>query len=91
MPETKKNCQSQYDLFVDTTNNFCYLAIYLQTKKIAEIKLKVNKNVTDLITDAIKTLLAKAKLHYYDINKIYLNIGPGSFTGIKVGVTIVKA
>ncbi|MBQ6970582.1 hypothetical protein IJQ19_03285 [bacterium] len=54
------------------------------------MKLKVNKNVTDLITVAIKSLFAKAKLGYEDISNIYLNIGPGSFTGIKVGVVIAK-
>lgn len=88
MQKIKK--KQQYDLFLDTTNNYCYIVIYLHDKKIAEIKLKVNKNVTDLITGAIKSLFAKAKLGYEDISNIYLNIGPGSFTGIKVGVVIAK-
>ena len=88
MQKIKK--KQQYDLFLDTTNNYCYIVIYLHDKKIAEIKLKVNKNVTDLITVAIKSLFAKAKLGYEDISNIYLNIGPGSFAGIKVGVVIAK-
>lgn len=88
MPKAKR--KQKYDLFLDTTNNYCYVAIYLSNKKIAEVKLKVNKNVTDLITDAIKVLFVKSKLNYEDIGNIYLNIGPGSFTGIKVGVVIAK-
>lgn len=86
----KINEKKPYDLFLDTTNNYCYVAIYFADKKIAEIKLRVNKNVTDLITDAIKSLFSKSKLGYKDISNIYLNIGPGSFTGIKVGIVIAK-
>lgn len=90
MQRSKKKYQPQYDLFIDTTNNYCYLAIYTNSKKVIDVKLKVNKNVTDLITDSIKSLFAKAKLSYECICKIYLNVGPGSFTGIKVGVVIAK-
>ena len=80
-----------YQLFIDTCNKYCYVAIYNTIKKIDEIKLITNKNVTDLITISIKKLMVKNKVKFEKIEAIYLNIGPGSFTGEKVGVVICKA
>ena len=80
-----------YQLFIDTCNKFCYVAIYQMKKKIDEIKLITNKNVTDLIIVSIKKLIIKNKIKFEKINAIYVNIGPGSFTGEKVGVVICKA
>ena len=82
-----KLCQ----LFIDTTANFCYVGIYNLKNKIDEIKIKVNKNVTDIIVESIWSLLEKNSLTYENINELYLNIGPGSFTGVRVGVLIAKA
>ena len=82
---------SRYQLFIDTCNKYCYVAIYNIAKKIDEIKLVTNKNVTDLITISIKKLILKNKIKFEKIETIYLNIGPGSFTGEKVGVVICKA
>lgn len=78
-------------LLIDTTNNFCYIGLSNGMKVIKEVKLPVNKNVTDIIADAIFDLLAKAKIKPINVNKLVVNIGPGSFTGDKVGVNVVKA
>ncbi|MCQ2748277.1 MAG: tRNA (adenosine(37)-N6)-threonylcarbamoyltransferase complex dimerization subunit type 1 TsaB [Mycoplasmoidaceae bacterium] len=78
-------------MLIDTTNNFCYIGLSNGMKVIKEVKLPVNKNVTDIIADAIFDLLAKAKIKPINVNKLVVNIGPGSFTGDKVGVNVVKA
>ncbi len=80
-----------YSLFIDTTNNFCYVALYEATVLKNSIKLKVNKNVTDLIVDSINKLLIKSKVAKSALTHMCVNIGPGSFTGDKVGVIVVKA
>ena len=82
---------SNYQLFIDTCNKFCYVAIYKIKKKLGEIKLITNKNVTDLIVASIKKLIVKNKIKLKEINAIYVNIGPGNFTGEKVGILICKA
>lgn len=82
---------SCYQLFIDTCNKYCYVAIYKTKEKIDEIKLITNKNVTDLITISIEKLITKNKIEFKKINAIYVNIGPGSFTGEKVGIVICKA
>lgn len=80
-----------YSLFIDTTNNFCYVALYEATVLKNSIKLKVDKNVTDLIVDAINKLLIKSKVANSALTHMCVNIGPGSFTGDKVGVIVAKA
>lgn len=83
----KKNCT----LFIDTTNNYCYLAVYRNNKILKEAKLPVNKNVTDIIVPNINTILIEAKVKIGEVTHMCVNIGPGSFTGDKVGVTVAKA
>lgn len=83
----RKNCS----LFIDTTNNYCYVAVSNGCKILAKSKIAVNKNVTDVIVLAIHKTLKQAKVKPLDLTHIVLNIGPGSFTGDKVGVTIAKA
>ncbi|XQP56004.1 MAG: tRNA (adenosine(37)-N6)-threonylcarbamoyltransferase complex dimerization subunit type 1 TsaB [Mycoplasmoidaceae bacterium] len=83
----RKNCT----LFIDTTNNYCYLAVSYSCKILKKAKLPVNKNVTDIIVDSIHQLLKQAKVKPTDLTHLVLNIGPGSFTGDKVGVTVAKA
>ena len=83
--------KNKIQMFIDTANNYCYVAIYNLNEKIDEIKIKVNKNVTDIIVENIKLLLEKNKFDYKNINELYLNVGPGSFTGVRVGTLIAKA
>ncbi|MCQ2956719.1 MAG: hypothetical protein MJ233_02510 [Mycoplasmoidaceae bacterium] len=83
----RKNCT----LFIDTTNNYCYLAVSYSCRILNQVKLPVNKNVTDIIVPSINNLLLKAKIKFSDLTHMCVNIGPGSFTGDKVGVTVAKA
>jgi tRNA threonylcarbamoyladenosine biosynthesis protein TsaB len=39
----------------------------------------------------IEALLKETKLHYADVRMVAVNIGPGSFTGIRVGVATARA
>lgn len=80
-----------YQLFIDTTNKYCYVALYNNDAMVNDIKLEVNKNVTDVIVPSIDDLLKKNKINKKQISQIYLDIGPGSFTGVRVGIIIVKA
>lgn len=83
--------QNKPYLYIDTTNNYCYVAIYHNDKLVKKAKLLVNKNVTDLIVPTIDKLFKDAKLNKLSLDKIYVNIGPGTFTGLKVGVLVAKA
>lgn len=57
---------------------------YIQTKKI-------NSNKTQTILPMIDDMLKKHSLKPDDISEIKINTGPGSFTGLRVGLAIANA
>lgn len=77
-------------LLVDTcTKNVC---IGLFKDKVLIDKI-VSLNEIDLssrFSSLIKDILDKNNLRANDIDKFFVAIGPGSFTGIRIGVTCVK-
>ena len=57
---------------------------YINTKKITS-------NKTQIILPMIGKILKKHSLESKDISEIQINAGPGSFTGIRVGLAIANA
>lgn len=56
---------------------------YLETKKI-------DSNKTQIVLPMIDSLLKTHKIRLGDIGKIQVNTGPGSFTGLRVGIAIAN-
>ncbi|WP_303923429.1 tRNA (adenosine(37)-N6)-threonylcarbamoyltransferase complex dimerization subunit type 1 TsaB [Ureaplasma parvum] len=81
---------STYQLFIDVTSRKCILAIYKNFKIHTSIIVDTNNNLTDIIVEHLNTLLKITNLQYQDLEAIYLNTGPGSFTGIRVGAIVAK-
>lgn len=50
-----------------------------------------NRNASALLMPAIDDLLIKSKLTVSDLNLIACVVGPGSFTGIRIGISSVRA
>jgi len=76
-------------LFIDTANSF--IISIIKDDKIIYYKNDVSNSDTSskvmpMIDDAFKS----SGLTVNDIDKIFVVNGPGSFTGIRVGVTIAK-
>ncbi|EDU19207.1 glycoprotease family [Ureaplasma parvum serovar 6 str. ATCC 27818] len=81
---------STYQLFIDVTSRKCILAIYKNFKIHTSIIVDTNNNITDIIVEHLNDLLKITNLQYQDLEAIYLNTGPGSFTGIRVGAIVAK-
>lgn len=77
-------------LYIDTTSNYLYAAIYSLGQITAEIKQKMDKDLSVFALREISLLFDKSNIKPNDIDKIIVCNGPGSFTGIRVGVTIAK-
>jgi tRNA threonylcarbamoyladenosine biosynthesis protein TsaB len=76
-------------LAIDTTTKFLCLGIY-DKGKIYEYNLEVARKLSELLHISIKRTLEAAGLKIKDIDYFACGIGPGSFTGMRVGVACVK-
>ena len=85
----KKN-KTMNDLIIDATTNKIFLTIIKDTKNIYTSKFENSKNNFDKLIILIDDLLNKNKLSIKDLNRIYVNRGPGSFAGIRSSISIAK-
>lgn len=77
-------------LYIDTSSNYLYSAISQNGQIITEIKKELGHRLSEEALQEIVLMFEKAKLRPHQINKIIVVNGPGSFTGIRIGVTIAK-
>ena len=60
------------------------------TQIIAEFLLHIQSTHSERLMPAIHSLFDEASLKIHDIQGIALSLGPGSFTGLRIGVSTVK-
>ncbi len=77
-------------LYIDTSSSYLYSAIVEDDKCLAEVEKEFGQSLSEVTLPEIAELFKKAKLEAKDINKIIVVNGPGSFTGIRIGLTIAK-
>jgi len=78
-------------LAIDTSTNIGTVALYDDKKGlIGEITLNVKQNHSAITMTTIDTLFNLTAIDKKSIDKIAVSIGPGSFTGIRIGVGLAK-
>ena len=76
-------------LFIDTHCEELLVALLTDGKVIKEIKSKEKSHSEKLMPSIIK-VLNDSNLKKENLNEIIVVNGPGSFTGIRIGVTVAK-
>jgi tRNA threonylcarbamoyladenosine biosynthesis protein TsaB len=77
-------------LALDTTSEFGSLAIRASGQTLAQIEIHSPEGFAHLIFPAIANLLRDAAMSLEQIDCFAAASGPGSFTGVRVGVSAVK-
>lgn len=78
-------------LAIDTATKIGSVALYDdKIGVIGEINLYVKVNHSNVIMGVIDSLFKMTNYSFKDVDKIAVTIGPGSFTGIRIGVSIAK-
>ncbi len=77
-------------LYIDTSSSYLYTGILSNSQLIAERKLKLNNQLSVFSLPKIEEMLLEYQLEPRNIDKILVCNGPGSFTGIRIGITIAK-
>lgn len=79
-----------YTLYLDTHCNKIIIIIYKDEEQIVHKEMECNYNHSMNTMPKLIESLKEAKIAISDINEIIVCNGPGSFTGIRIGVTIAK-
>ncbi len=79
-----------YTLYLDTHYNKIIIIIYKDEEKIIHKEIECNYNHSINTMPKMIESLKEAKIEISDIKEIIVCNGPGSFTGIRIGVTIAK-
>lgn len=78
-------------LAVDTSSAICSVALLDDDKLIDEINLDNGRTHSENLMPLVDEIIRKNNLAVNDIEFIACCVGPGSFTGIRIGVSSIKA
>lgn len=78
-------------LSIDTSSSICSVAILEDTKIIKEMHNFSEKEHSETLMPMIDELFKTTNLSLDNIGLIACSVGPGSFTGIRIGIATVKA
>jgi len=66
------------------------LYIYDNQTKTAEIKWRAHLKLSETLNSKIEEILNKLSISYTDLDGIAVFKGPGSFTGLRIGITVAN-
>ena len=78
-------------LSISTSSNVCSCSILENTKLIKELSISDNNTHSIKLMPQISQLLSQTNLTLNSIDLFACDIGPGSFTGIRIGISTIKA
>lgn len=79
-----------YSLLLDSSNRNLSVAIGLDGRVFASKEYDAWQQQSELMIPAIEELLKENHLTLQHLNAIVVAIGPGSYTGVRIAVTIAK-
>ncbi|MGB1288694.1 MAG: tRNA (adenosine(37)-N6)-threonylcarbamoyltransferase complex dimerization subunit type 1 TsaB [Aggregatilineales bacterium] len=77
-------------LALDTATDYMSLALHDGTSLIAEQSLRTGRRQNTLLAGAIEQMMQVCKIDMADLTALAVATGPGSYTGLRVGVALAK-
>ena len=77
-------------LVIDTSSSYVTVSIINNDTILHEFKRKIDNDIASKIMSIINMELTESNIDIKSINRIFVVNGPGSFTGVRIGVTIAK-
>ena len=77
-------------LSIETSLNRIFLVLYVKDNLISNNKILENSIEVE-INQMLDAILEKVQAHFSDLDYIMVSLGPGSYTGTRVGLAAAKA
>ena len=77
-------------LFLDTSTKYLCIGIAKDHKVIYKFQQEAIKKQSELTIPFLQKALSEVNITLNDIDEVNVTIGPGSFTGIRIGMCIAK-
>lgn len=77
-------------LCVDTSSFICSISIFENLSLISSNSTEVEKSHSKLIIQLIDQSLKDAKIKINELDAFAVSMGPGSYTGLRIGVSTIK-
>jgi len=77
-------------LAIETSTNICSIALLSNNKIIAYKENSEHNSHSQSLTVLIKKLLEESDFNINKIDAFAVSIGPGSYTGLRIGVSVTK-
>lgn len=77
-------------LALDTATRFMSLALHDGTELIAEYTARIGNHHTTALAPTVQSLLQSCEVGMSDLTAVAVSIGPGSYTGVRIGVAMAK-
>ena len=77
-------------LAVDTCLDACSVAVWADGRTLAAASEPMSRGHQERLAPLAEATMARAGLRFKDLDRIAVTVGPGSFTGLRVGLAFAK-
>ena len=77
-------------LAIETSQNLCSICIYFSGNKFFEMNFKLKNAHAEKLFESIENVMNSAGIGITGIGAIAVSAGPGSFTGLRIGMSAAK-
>lgn len=77
-------------LFIDTSYKSLFIGIINNDYLIDSIQVMAEANFSGILVSELDKLVKKNNIELKELDKLFVTIGPGSFTGIRIGLAVCK-
>ena len=77
-------------LAIETSDNICGACIYFDDEKYFSSKIILKHSHSEKLFEVVENVIKQASISKNDIKAIAVSAGPGSFTGLRIGMAAAK-
>lgn len=78
-------------LAFDTAGNGCSACVWQDGTVLAQARLGMERGQAEALVPLLSSLLEQAGLDWPQLDRLAVTVGPGSFTGVRVGLATARA